>query len=108
MMHEQRTRDYVAKKRAEGRSNKEILHCLKRAIPRDVFTLLTKPVGVPRIDDLRVLRQERGISQVTAAKALGLWPGRISDLELGRRHDNDLVDACTENGYSRLDSQGAS
>lgn len=91
MMHEQRTRDYVARKRTEGRSNKEILRCLKRAIAREVFTLLTKPADPPRIDDLRLLRQERGISQTTAAQALGLWPGRISDLELGRRRDDDLA-----------------
>ncbi|KRE23333.1 IS110 family transposase [Agromyces sp. Soil535] len=93
MAHEQRTRDYVAKKRSEGRGNKEILRCLKRAIARDVFNLLTNPVDVPRTDDLRGLRQERGISQTTAAHALGLWPGRISDLELGRRRDDDLANA---------------
>ena len=83
MLHEQRTRDYVTKKRSEGRSNKEILRCLKRAIARDVFTLLTKPVNVPAIDDLRPLREQRGLSQTAAAHALGLWPARISDLERG-------------------------
>lgn len=93
MAHEQRTRDYVAKKRAEGRSNKEILRCLKRAIARDVFTLLTKPVEIPGIEDLRPLRQERGLSQTAAAHALGLWPGRISDLERGRTRDDDLATA---------------
>ena len=91
MLHEQRTRDYVTKKRSEGRSNKEILRCLKRAIARDVFTLLTKPVNVPAIDDLRPLRQQRGISQTEAAHALGLWPARISDLERGRCRDDDLA-----------------
>lgn len=93
MLHEQRTRDYVARKRAEGRSNKEILRCLKRAIAREVFALLTKPVDLPRIDDLRLLRQERGITQTTAAAALGIWPGRISELELGRRRDDALAAA---------------
>lgn len=91
MLHEQRTRDYVTKKRSEGRSNKEILRCLKRAIARDVFTLLTKPVNVPAIDDLRPLRQQRGLSQTAAAHALGLWPARISDLERGRCRDDDLA-----------------
>lgn len=92
MLHEQRTRDYVTKKRAEGRSNKETLRCLKRAIAREVFTLLTTQVEVPRIDDLRRMRRERGVSQTTAAKALGIWPGRISDLELGRRRDDALAE----------------
>lgn len=91
MMHDQRTRDYVARKRTEGRGTKEIMRCLKRAIAREVFTLLTKQVEVPRIDDLRRLRHDRGITQTTAATALGVWPGRISDLELGRRRDDDLA-----------------
>lgn len=91
MAHEQRTRDYVAKRRAEGLTNKEILRCLKRAIARDVFTLLTKPIEIPATDDLRPLRKERGISQTAAAHALGLWPGRISDLELGHRRDDNLA-----------------
>jgi transposase len=91
MAHEQRTRNYVAKKRAEGRSNKEILRCLKRAIARDVFSLITNPAPIPRVDDLRRLRHERGLSQTAAARALGLWPARISDLELGRRRDDDLA-----------------
>ena len=91
MLHEQRTRDYVTKKRSEGRSNKEILRCLKRAIARDVFTLLTKPVNVPAIDDLRPLRQPRGLGQTAAAHALGLRPARISDLERGRRRNDELA-----------------
>ena len=47
------SRDYVARRRAEGRNNKEILRCLKRPIAREVYTLRTKPVDLPRIDDLR-------------------------------------------------------
>ena len=91
MLHEQRPRDFVTKKRREGRSNKEILRCLKRAIARDVFTLLTKPVNVPAIDDLRPLRQPRGLGQTAAAHALGLRPARISDLERGRRRNDELA-----------------
>lgn len=59
MLHEQRTRDYVARTRAEGRINVEILRCLKRAVAREVYTVLTEPVDLPRIDDLRPPSQPR-------------------------------------------------
>lgn len=91
MSYEQRTRDYVARKRAEGRSTKEIIRCLKRAIAREIFTLLTKPVEIPRIDDLRPLRQARGISLETAAQHFGVWPMKISTIERGKRRDDDFT-----------------
>ena len=40
MHHDQRTRDYVAKRTKEGLSKKEILRCLKRAIVREVYRVL--------------------------------------------------------------------
>lgn len=91
MSHEQRTRDYVAKKRAEGRGNKEILRCLKRAIAREVFILLTQQVEVPRIDDLRPLRHQRGISLTAAAEHFGVWPMKISTIERGKSRDDDFT-----------------
>lgn len=78
MTYEPRTRDYAAKKRAEGKTTKEIIRCLKRAIAREIFTLLTKPVDVPQIDDLRPLRHARGISLETVAQHFGVWPMKIS------------------------------
>lgn len=91
MSYEGRTRDYVAKKRAEGHSNKEILRCLKRAIAREIFTLLTKPVEIPAIADLRPLRQARHLTLVQAAGHFGVWPAVISQLERGTRRDDDLA-----------------
>lgn len=91
MSYEQRTKDYVAKKRAEGRSNKEILRCLKRALAREVFTLLTQQVEVPRTDDLRPLRQARGITLESAARELGVWPMMLSTIERGKRRDDDFT-----------------
>jgi transposase len=38
----QPTRDYVARRTAEGKTSKEIIRCLKRYIAREVFTLLRK------------------------------------------------------------------
>lgn len=91
LQHDQRTKDYAGRKLAEGRGKKEILRCLKRAIAREVFTLLTKPVTIPRIDDLRPLRQALGISMETVAKHFQIWPARISDIERGKRRDDTFA-----------------
>ena len=37
---ERRTQTYIAKKTREGKSNREIMRCLKRYIAREVFRLL--------------------------------------------------------------------
>ena len=42
---DQRTKDYVAKKTAEGHSKLEIIRCLKRYLAREVFYLLNAPDG---------------------------------------------------------------
>jgi hypothetical protein len=36
----QPTRDYVAKRTAEGKTSKEIIRCLKRYVAREVFAVL--------------------------------------------------------------------
>jgi transposase len=40
MSHDERTRTYVAKRTAEGRSKKEIIRCLKRYIAREIYRIL--------------------------------------------------------------------
>lgn len=53
MSREERTRTYVAKRTAEGKSKKEILRCLKRYIAREVYRIListtqiSPPISVP-------------------------------------------------------------
>jgi hypothetical protein len=37
MRHDQRTRDYVARRAAEGRSTKDIMRCLKRFVACEVY-----------------------------------------------------------------------
>ena len=91
MSYEPRTRDYIAKKRAEGRTTTEIIRCLKRAVAREGFTLLTKDIEVPRVDDLRPLRQARRISIETAASHFGVWPMKISTIERGKSRDDDFA-----------------
>lgn len=93
MSTDERTQAYIAKKRAEGKSTKEVMRCLKRAICREVYRLLINPPEVPRIDDLRPLRQARGISLTAAAGHFGVWPAAISTLERGLRRNDDLATA---------------
>lgn len=96
MSHEPRTKAYVEKKRAEGKSNKEIIRCLKRAIAREVFTLLTKDVEVPRVDDLRPFRQALGIPLQQVAAQFNVWMNKISRIERGLARDDDFAQAYRE------------
>src|SRR5918996_4499068 len=41
MSWDERTREYVAKRTAEGKSKREILRCLKRYVAREVYRILT-------------------------------------------------------------------
>ena len=47
MSWDERTREYVARRTAEGKSRREILRCLKRYAAREVYRVLTTPVVVP-------------------------------------------------------------
>jgi len=89
MSSDARTKEYATRQRAAGQSNKEILRKLKRAIAREVFRLLTAPVAVPGVDDLRPLRQSKNITLTSAANQLGVWPATISELERGIRRNDD-------------------
>jgi transposase len=40
MVHDPQTRDYVARRRAEGRTSKEIRRCLKRYLARQIYRSL--------------------------------------------------------------------
>jgi transposase len=43
MSRDERTRTYVAKRTAEGKTNKEIIRCLKRYIAREIYRILASP-----------------------------------------------------------------
>ncbi|MFQ6396398.1 hypothetical protein ACLMAJ_23350 [Nocardia sp. KC 131] len=40
LRYDQRTRDYVARRTAEGKTKPEIIRCLKRYLAREVFRAL--------------------------------------------------------------------
>jgi len=44
MGRDERTRAYVAKRTAEGRSKREIIRCLKRYIARELYRILVSPL----------------------------------------------------------------
>ena len=88
---DQRSIDYAKRRRAQGKTHREILRCLKRHIAREIYQLLTDPPEVPRGADLRRQRTRHGLSIDAAAKALHTWPARISELERGLRHNRDLA-----------------
>lgn len=92
MRRDQRTRDYVARQVDAGRTKKEIIRLLKRAIAREIFRLLTTVVEAPEIADLRPARQAKNITLTAAANHFGVWPAVISNIELGLRRDDAFAD----------------
>ncbi len=47
MSHDPRTRDYVARRTAEGKTTREIMRCLKRYVAREICKTLTADAGGP-------------------------------------------------------------
>jgi transposase len=85
------TKHYAATRRAEGKTSREIIRCLKRYVAREIYQLLTRPPAVPVGADLREQRTATGLTLDQAASALGTWPIRISRLERSLDHDTDLA-----------------
>lgn len=92
MSVDKRTRDYVTRQSANGRSKKEILRLLKRALAREVFRLLTQPCAVDDYSDLRPARREKNVTLTAVAQHFGVWPTVISRIERGLQRDDALVD----------------
>jgi transposase len=85
------TQAYVARRRQDGKSTKEIIRCLKRYIAREIFQLLTRPHEVPHGADLRTARLQAGLTLALVAQALSTRTMRISELERGVVHNADLA-----------------
>ncbi|OBB37912.1 IS110 family transposase [Mycobacterium sp. 852002-51961_SCH5331710] len=89
--HDRRTRDYVARQLAAGRSKNDVLRLLKRAIAREMFRHLTEPCPIDDYSDLRPTRQARNITLTAAAAHFNVWPITISRLERGLKRDDTLA-----------------
>ena len=92
MSSDKTTKDYVTRQLAAGRSKMEILRKLKRAIAREVFKLLTRPLTVPDYSDLRQARQTKNITLTAVANNFGVWPMVISMLERGLKRDDQFAE----------------
>jgi len=88
---DERTKTYAARRRAEGKSDRDIVRCLKRYVAREVFRHLTAPETIPTGEELRIARKAAGLSLASVADALGTWPIRISRLERSLDFDTALA-----------------
>lgn len=91
LSNDPRTKAYAARLRANGKTKKDVLRCLKRAIARETFHLIVHPQPAPVTADLRQLRHQRGATLVQAAMNIGAEPARLSELERGKRPDAELA-----------------
>jgi transposase len=85
-----------------GRTKKEILRLLKRAIAREIFRLLTRPAPIDDYCDLRPARQAKSVTLATVATHFGVPLITVSRLERGHQR-NDTLATTTANGSSPLD-----
>lgn len=89
---DERTQAYAARRRAQGKTDREIVRCLKRHIAREIHWLLTDPPQIPHGEHLRRQRIEHGLTLDATAKALSVAASKISAVERGIRHDRQLAD----------------
>jgi transposase len=54
MLYDPRTRAYAERRRAEGKTNKEIIRCLKRYIAREIYKNLVSPIVVSATAELHI------------------------------------------------------
>ncbi|MGN0077374.1 MAG: IS110 family transposase [Coriobacteriales bacterium] len=92
LKYDERTKAYAAKRKADGKSKKETLRCLKRYISNEVYRALLNPRDVPeqRGPVLRELRISLGLTQREVAPLLNLSQANVSALELGRKRSRAL------------------
>ncbi|GAA2136038.1 IS110 family transposase [Arthrobacter humicola] len=88
MRYDSRTRAYVARRRQEGKSTKEIMRCLKRYVAREIYDQLRHPRPAPDAGTLRTTRTAKHLTLQQAADALHVWPTALSRLERGLSRDD--------------------
>ena len=85
------TRAYAARRTAEGKTKKDILRCLKRAIAREVFHLITTPQPAADSSDLRPARKRLGLRLTEVADSLDCAISKISLIERGTIRDTRFL-----------------
>jgi transposase len=104
-----RTRDYVKRRLAEGKTKREIIRCLKRFVAREVFHAITDPhEPIPTGTELRAHRKNAGINLVTAAIGAGVSYPQPSQIERGiTQHPNHPTRPPMDHRTPALTSIGA-
>lgn len=83
-----KTAEYAEKARGRGKSDREVMRCLKRYVAREAYRALMRPHEIRRPEDASELvaaRRAAKVSQVRAASILGTSEKYISMLERGQR-----------------------
>jgi transposase len=85
------TKAYAARRRAEGKTTREIIRCLKRYVAREIYRLLTDPPPIDDPAELRAARITAGITLTDAARHLDVHLSTLSRIEHGHRRDDELM-----------------
>ncbi|AOT05396.1 IS110 family transposase [Arthrobacter sp. U41] len=93
MQSDHRTKDYVAKRTADGKSKRETMRCLKRYVAREIFRQIFNPVAAPDITDLRTVRKQLGVTLQQAAEQLSQWPSNLSRIERGIARNDHVAES---------------
>ena len=90
MTYDDATKTYVARRRAEGKTQRDAVRCLKRYVARQIYRLLVDPQPVTSAADLRAWREALGISQHKAAAGLGIAHMTLSRFERETTRSTEL------------------
>ena len=88
VMRDPETAEYAERARGRGKSDREVMRCLKRYVAREAYRALMRPHEIRRPEDaseLMAARRAAKVSQVRAASILGTSEKYISMLERGQR-----------------------
>lgn len=88
VMRDPETAEYAERARGRGKSDREVMRCLKRYVAREAYRALMRPHEIRRPKDASELvaaRRAAKVSQVRAASILGTSEKYISMLERGQR-----------------------
>lgn len=96
MTHDPATRAYRDGHLEKGWTTAAVYRGLKRAVAREIFQALNGNCAVPDYTDLRPARRAKNITITNAAEAMGVWPARVGELELGRRRNDELAQRYRE------------
>lgn len=96
MTHDPATRAYRDRHLEKGWTTAAVYRGLKRAVAREIFQALVGNCAVPDYSDLRPARRAKNITITNAAAAMGVWPARVGELELGRRRNDELAQRYRE------------